>query len=87
MVGLAPGPVVAGEQPATTFTAGKTGKERLTDKSSDEQRVDDCKVPRARRTPRPADGFPGKLNPTRGSGASCPQLATALKANPPTYNI
>ena len=56
MVGLAPGPVVAAEQPATTFTAGKTGKERLTDKSSDEQRVDDCKVPRARRTRvRPTD--------------------------------
>jgi hypothetical protein len=31
-----------------------TGKERLTDKASDEQRVDDCKVPVARRTrPRP----------------------------------
>jgi hypothetical protein len=32
----------------------RTGKERLTDKASDEQRVDDCKVPPARRTrPRP----------------------------------
>jgi hypothetical protein len=32
----------------------KTGKERLTDKASDEQRVDDCKVAQARRTrPRP----------------------------------
>ena len=28
----------------------RTGKERLTDKASDEQRVDDCKVPPARRT-------------------------------------
>lgn len=28
----------------------KTGKERLSDKGSDEQRVDDCKVPQARRT-------------------------------------
>ena len=27
-----------------------TGKERLSDKGSDEQRVDDCKVPPARRT-------------------------------------
>lgn len=27
-----------------------TGKERLSDKASDEQRVDDCKVPAARRT-------------------------------------
>jgi hypothetical protein len=28
----------------------KTGKERLSDKGSDEQRVDDCKVPRTQRT-------------------------------------
>jgi hypothetical protein len=28
----------------------RTGKERLTDKASDEQRMDDCKVPPARRT-------------------------------------
>jgi hypothetical protein len=35
-------------------SAVKTGKERLTDKASDEQRVDDCKVAQARRTrPRP----------------------------------
>lgn len=27
-----------------------TGKERLSDKGSDEQRMDDCKVPPARRT-------------------------------------
>ena len=34
----------------------RTGKERLTDKASDEQRVDDCKVPPARRTrQRPGD--------------------------------
>jgi hypothetical protein len=32
----------------------RTGKERLSDKPSNEQRVDDCKVPPARRTrPRP----------------------------------
>jgi hypothetical protein len=45
------GPAVAADrdQPAV-----KTGKERLTDKASDEQRVDDCKVAQARRTrPRP----------------------------------
>jgi hypothetical protein len=34
--------------PTPTFPA-KTGKERLSDKASDEQRVDDCKVPPARR--------------------------------------
>jgi hypothetical protein len=31
----------------------KTGKERLGDKASDEQRVDNCKVPPDRRGPRP----------------------------------
>ena len=31
----------------------KTGKERLADKASDEQRVDNCKVPPDRRGPRP----------------------------------
>ena len=35
--------------------APRTAKERLSDKASDEQRVDDCKVPAARRTrPRPS---------------------------------
>jgi hypothetical protein len=39
-----------------TLIASKTGKERLTDKASDEQRQDDCKVPEARRTKtRPAN--------------------------------
>jgi hypothetical protein len=34
--------------------ATRTGKERLGDKASDEQRVNDCKVPASRRTrPRP----------------------------------
>jgi hypothetical protein len=53
MVGLALGPVVAAEQdqrPPAAFPAAKTGKERLTDKATDEQRVDDCRVPQARRT-------------------------------------
>jgi hypothetical protein len=31
----------------------KTGKERLGDKASDEQRVDNCKVPPERRGPKP----------------------------------
>jgi hypothetical protein len=30
--------------------SSRTGKERLSDKASDEQRVDDCKVPARRRT-------------------------------------
>jgi hypothetical protein len=47
---------MAGEHAASgVFAAAKTGKERLSDKASDEQRVTDCKVPQARRTrPRPA---------------------------------
>jgi hypothetical protein len=36
--------------PAATTVDVRTGKERLTDKASDEQRVDDCKVPPDRRT-------------------------------------
>ena len=41
-------------QPSAASGISKTGKERLSDKGSDEQRVDDCKVPQARRTrPRP----------------------------------
>jgi hypothetical protein len=49
----APIPVVAadpGQPAAAVFSAAKTGKERLSDKASDEQRVDDCKVPQDRRT-------------------------------------
>jgi hypothetical protein len=38
-----------GSAPALSVGA-RTGKERLSDKGSDEQRVDDCKVPRTQRT-------------------------------------
>ena len=37
------------DEPAAA-AVGKTGKERLGEKASDEQRVDDCKVPPAQRT-------------------------------------
>jgi hypothetical protein len=40
------GPSTAPAQP----TALKTGKERLGEKATDEQRVDDCQVPSGRRT-------------------------------------
>jgi hypothetical protein len=53
IAGATGAPVAAEEhdQPAV-----KTGKERLTDKASDEQRVDDCKVAQAKRSrPRPTD--------------------------------
>ena len=49
---LPPSPVAAvsdNDQPAVSASS-RTGKERLTDKASDEQRIDDCKVPPARRT-------------------------------------
>jgi hypothetical protein len=59
LVGSALRPVLAADrdQPATAaFTPGKTGKERLSGKAADEQRVDDCKVPPAQRTRlRPTD--------------------------------
>ncbi len=47
LTGAAPS-AVAGDRDHQA--AAKTGKERLGDKASDEQRVDDCKVPPARRT-------------------------------------
>jgi hypothetical protein len=57
MAGSSPGPIVQAnpDQPAVAVRApARTGKERLSDKASDEQRVDDCKVPLSRRThPRP----------------------------------
>jgi hypothetical protein len=45
----------AGDDPVSA-PAVRTGKERLSDKGSDEQRVDDCKVPQQQRTRvRPTD--------------------------------
>ena len=46
---------------ACAQSAVKTGKERLGDKASDEQRVDNCKVPPERRgkTTRPASCMHG----------------------------
>lgn len=50
---LAPASAAEPERPAPQ--PPRTGKERLSDKASDAQRVDDCRVPPARRTrPRPA---------------------------------
>lgn len=40
-------------QPAPRTAATKTGKERLTDKASDEQRVDNCNVPPEKRGTKP----------------------------------
>ncbi|MFE0759046.1 hypothetical protein ACFW16_34120 [Inquilinus sp. NPDC058860] len=53
--GLALALGAAGPQgaPAPTGDPVRTGKERLGDKASDEQRVDNCKVPPDRRGPKP----------------------------------
>jgi hypothetical protein len=49
LLGLATS-IAAGALGSNAAAAPATGKERLSDKASDEQRVDDCKVPLARRT-------------------------------------
>ena len=49
-------PASAAGDHAASAPPVRTGKERLTDKGSDEQRVDDCKVPPQQRTRvRPTD--------------------------------
>jgi hypothetical protein len=57
VIALSCGPVLAvGDHADTAVSAVRTGKERLGDKGSDEQRVDDCKVPKEQRTRvRPTD--------------------------------
>lgn len=55
MLALDPGPAGSADPPPTGTPAAqtpapvKTGKERLSDKASDEQRVDNCNVPPDRR--------------------------------------
>jgi hypothetical protein len=44
--------------PSGQQAAAETLKERLSDKASDEQRVDNCKVPKDRRGPKPRPGCP-----------------------------
>lgn len=67
MLSLDPSPVSAADPPAAGTPAAqapapvKTGKERLSDKASDEQRVDNCNVPPDRRgTKIRPDDCPGK---------------------------
>jgi hypothetical protein len=57
LVVLACSPALSvGEEDRPATAAVRTGKERLGNKGSDEQRVDDCKVPLAQRTrARPTD--------------------------------
>jgi len=58
MAGLALAVVVAARPPALPPDESKTLKERLSDKASDEQRVDNCRVPVERRGPTPRPGCP-----------------------------
>ncbi len=55
--------------PSRQQTAAETLKERLSDKASDEQRVNNCKVPKDRRGPKPRPGCPqdeaNRTNPPR----------------------
>jgi hypothetical protein len=44
--------------PSAQQAAAETLKERLSDKASDEQRVNNCKVPKDRRGPKPRPGCP-----------------------------
>lgn len=53
-----PDPPPAPETGSSEGAEGKTLKERLSDKASDEQRVDNCGVPRDRRGLRPRPDCP-----------------------------
>jgi hypothetical protein len=50
---LALASLAAADQTPTTTRGPTTGKERLSDKASDEQRVDNCRVPAERRGSKP----------------------------------
>jgi hypothetical protein len=57
------------QPPPSGQQAAETLKERLSDKASDEQRVNNCKVPKDRRGPKPRPGCPqdeaNRTNPPR----------------------
>jgi len=75
MAGLALAVVVATPPAALPADEPKTLKERLSDKASDEQRVDNCRVPVERRGPTPRPDCPA------GAGGSAP---VASQAGTPT---
>ena len=68
-IAVAPAVVSAGEEGAAEQVRtqpARTLKERLGDKASDEQRVDNCKVPPGRRGPKPRpDGCPASASAAR----------------------
>jgi hypothetical protein len=53
LVSLAIAHTSSAGQPPTSSTGTTTGKERLSDKASDDQRVDNCRVPADRRGSKP----------------------------------
>ncbi len=60
LAGAASGPAIAADLAAPPPPDRHlTGKERLSDKGSDEQRMDDCKVPATRRTRARPTACPG----------------------------
>jgi hypothetical protein len=71
-------PAGAAEQPSSAKPIDgmkiKSIKERLSDKASDEQRVDNCNVPPERRGPKPRPGCAGENGPAAASaeGLSAP---------------
>jgi hypothetical protein len=73
VVGLLLATCALGHVPAATAAEVKTSKERLSDKASDEQRMDNCGVPPERRgsLPRP----------------SCPQDAISSPGTKPQEQI
>jgi hypothetical protein len=56
----------------------KSLKERLSDKASDEQRVNNCRVPLDRRGTKPRPGCAGEAAP--GQTATAPSTASAPQA-------
>ena len=72
LAGPVPGWVAtSGDDAQSTPAVVRTGKERLGVKAADEQRVDDCKVPPALRTPHQADGVPRSVAVASAAALLC----------------
>jgi hypothetical protein len=69
----------AARPPAAVMAAGPamTAKERLSDKASDNQRVDNCGVPAERRGPVPRPGCPGEAAGSEPATGQAPTKGTA----------
>jgi len=65
----APGATPRAHGEASNVEANRTGKERLGGKASDEQRVDNCKVPLDLRGPKPRPDQCGDGSSTQATGA------------------